>query len=395
MENKKSLKYLLKLELGGNSRQLLMMGIFVLICIGFSLLTSGTFTAARNLSNLCLQASAIGVLAIGVVWILVAGQIDLSLGSVVGFMGALAGFLMVKKGWSSVPTIILVLVCGMLIGAWQGYWIAYRSLPSFIVTLAGMQIFRGACLMATNGTTLSPMKELYKGIGQSYIPGIIAKEKGFVDTAIIFAAIICIILIVAELSRIKSRKKYNLEVAPAKFTIVKIVVMCVAVLIVGFILSRHLGVPIAFLVLLGLAVLFNFISQNTSFGRHIFALGGNKEAAKLSGININKITFLIFVIMGLMCSVSSIIYTARLNAATAAAGEGMEMDAIAAAIIGGTSTMGGEGSVFGAIIGAFIMAAIDNGMSIMNLTPQIQYIVKGMVLLLAVWLDVASRNRQQ
>ncbi len=395
MEDKRSLKHLLQLEFGANKRQLVMLGVFVLICLGFSLLTKGTYTTPRNLSNLTLQAASVGVLAIGIVWVLVAGQIDLSLGSFVGFMGAVAANLMVRHGWASVPAIILVLVLGAALGCWQGYWIAFRGLPAFIVTLAGMQMFRGGCLMATNGQTISPMGGLYKAIGQAYVPGIIAKEKGFVDTAIIFAVLLCLVLIWSEMKRVRSRKKYDLEVAPGWFITAKMAVMCVITLFIGFVLSRHMGLPIAVIVMGGLAAVFSYISANTTFGRYIFALGGNKEAARLSGINIKKITFLIFVIMGTLCSLSSIIYTARLNAATAAAGNGMEMDAIAAAIIGGTSTMGGEGSVYGAIIGAFIMAGIDNGMSIMNLTPQTQYFVKGLVLLLAVWLDVSSRKNSR
>ena len=394
MTNKKSLKYLFNLEFGKTKRQLIMMVVLVLICLGFSALTGGTFTAPRNLSNLCLQASATGVAAIGIVWILVAGHIDLSIGSFVGFMGALAGMLMVNKGWGAVETMAVVLVSGAILGAWQGYWIAYRRIPAFIVTLAGMQMFRGGCLMATGGVTLSPMGDIYKAVGQGYLPGIFATEKGFVDTAIIVAAILCVVPVFSELSSIRSRKKYNLEVAPMWFIIIKMAVTCVIVMFVGYILSKHMGLPIAVIVMGVLAVLFSFISSNTRFGRYVYAIGGNKEAAMLSGVNIKKTTFLIYVVMGLMCSISSIIYTARLNAATAAAGTGMEMDAIASAIIGGTSTMGGEGSVFGAIIGAFIMSSIDNGMSIMNLPPQVQYIVKGLVLLLAVWLDVSTKKNR-
>ena len=395
MNTKRSLKYLFQLEFGKNMRQIIMMVVFVLICLGFSALTGGTFVAPRNLSNLCLQASATGIVAIGVVWILVAGQIDLSIGSFVGFMGALAGMLMVNYKWGAIETMLVVLASGALLGAWQGYWIAYRRIPSFIVTLAGMQMFRGGCLMATGGITLSPMADIYKAVGQAYIPGIISAEKGFVDSSIYIGVIICVILVFSELSSIKSRKKYSLEVAPKWFIAIKMVLMCALVMFVSYILSQHLGLPIAAVVLGVLAVLFSYISNNTKFGRYVYAIGGNKEAAMLSGINIKKTTFLIYVIMGIMCSISSIIYTARLNAATAAAGQGMEMDAIASAIIGGTSTMGGEGSIFGAIVGAFIMSGIDNGMSIMNLPPQVQYIVKGLVLLLAVWLDVSTKKNKK
>ena len=392
MTDKKSIKYLISLEFGKNMRQIIMMAVLVFICLGFSALTGGTFTSARNLSNLCLQASATGVVAIAVVWVLVAGQIDLSIGSFVGFMGALAGMLMVNQNWGALETIVVVIASGAVLGAWQGYWIAYRRIPSFIVTLAGMQIFRGGCLLATQGVTLSPMKDVYKAIGQAYLPGIASAEKGFVDSALYIGALLCILFVIAEMSRVRSRKKYHLEVAPTGFIIVKIMLVCACIMGISVILMKHMGVPIAVVVLGVFAVLFSFISTNTRFGRYVYAIGGNKEAARLSGINIKSTTFMIFVIMGIMSSISSIIYTARLNAATASAGQNMEMDAIASAIIGGTSTMGGEGSVFGAIIGAFIMASIDNGMSIMNLPPEVQYIAKGMVLLLAVWLDVSTRK---
>ena len=307
-------------------------------------------------------------------------------------MGAFAASLMVHSGWGSIESIAVVLAAGAVLGAWQGYWIAYRRVPSFIVTLAGMQMFRGGCLIATRGQTISPLAPTYRGVGQAYVPGIFSSERGFVDSSLYIGIIICVVLFFSELSRVRSRKKYSLEVAPMWFIAIKIVITCAIVMFVSYILSKHLGLPIAVTVMSVLAIAFSFISQNTRFGRYVFAIGGNKEAARLSGINIRKNTFLIFVIMGVMCSLSSIVYTARLNAATAAAGQGLEMDAIASAIIGGTSTMGGEGSVFGAIIGAFIMSGIDNGMSIMNLPPQVQYIIKGLVLLLAVWLDVVTRK---
>ena len=392
MTRNKGIKYLFSLEFGKNKRQIIIMGIFVLICLVFSVLTGGTFITPRNLSNLCLQASATGIVAIGVVWVLVSGQIDLSIGSFVGFMGALAASLMVHSGWGSIESIAVVLAAGAVLGAWQGYWIAYRRVPSFIVTLAGMQMFRGGCLIATRGQTISPLAPTYRGVGQAYVPGIFSSERGFVDSSLYIGIIICVVLFFSELSRVRSRKKYSLEVAPMWFIAIKIVITCAIVMFVSYILSKHLGLPIAVTVMSVLAIAFSFISQNTRFGRYVFAIGGNKESARLSGINIRKNTFLIFVIMGVMCSLSSIVYTARLNAATAAAGQGLEMDAIASAIIGGTSTRGGEGSVFGAIIGAFIMSGIDNGMSIMNLPPQVQYIIKGLVLLLAVWLDVVTRK---
>ena len=392
---KKSIKRMFSLEFGKNIRQIVMMFVLVGICLCFSVLSKGMFTTPRNLSNITLQAAATAVAAIGVVLVLVCGHIDLSIGSFVALTGAIGAQLMTFQKWDTFPAIMVILCCGLLFGAWQGYWVAYQGIPSFIVTLAGMQIFRGLALVLTGGLTISPMTDAFKFIGQGYLPGIFFKDRGLNDTAWLVGGIICIIIIIREIYDVRTRKQYQLEVPTRNFMIFKIICIC-AVVMGGFsILGRHMGVPIA-VVLVGIfAVIFNFISFNTAFGRHVYAIGGNKEAAALSGINIKQTTFIVFVIMGLLCSVSGIIFTARINAATVAAGQNLEMEAIAAAIVGGTSTMGGEGSVFGAIIGALIMVSINNGMSIMNLPPEVQYIAKGLVLLFAVWLDVATRREKK
>jgi D-xylose transport system permease protein len=388
----KSIKDMIVLEFGKNFRQIIMLAVLVLICVVFSILSGGMFTTARNLSNLMLQAAATAIVAIAVVMVLVGGHIDLSIGSFVGFAGSIAAYCMVNAKTSTVMAILITLISGVILGAWQGYWIAYRRIPSFIVTLAGMQMFRGGALLVTGGVTISPMTNAFKYIGQGYIPGLLSTKKGFIDTALWVGIVLCILYVISEFSRVRSRKRYNLEISAGWFMGVKMVVICTGIMGVFTILTLHLGVPIAAVLVGILAALFSFISSNTTFGKHVYATGGNKEAARLSGINIERTTFMIFVVMGVMCSISSIVYTARINAATMAAGQNMEMDAIAAAIIGGTSTMGGEGSILGAIIGALIMTSIDNGMSIMNLSPEVQYIAKGLVLLVAVWLDVSMRK---
>lgn len=368
--------------------------ILVAIAIVFAILTGGTFLTSRNISNLFLQASAIGIVAISVSLVLVAGEIDLSIGSCVGLTGAVAATLMVNMGWSIIPTILVTVAVGVGIGCWQGFWVAFRKVPSFIVTLAGSLIFRGIVYGITRGMTIAPMTDEFKAIGQGYIPPIFSAEgSGFNDTAIIIGVVICVIFAVMQIRQENSRKRYHLGVAPKGMLIAKIVIVSIVVIGIMAILSLNLGLSYAFLLLIILAVLFSFISNNTAFGRQIYAIGGNREAARLSGINIKKRLFLLFVVMGTMCAASGIVYTARINAGTAAAGQNMELDAIAAAVIGGTSTMGGEGSVFGAVIGALIMTAIDNGMSLMNLDNTFQYVVKGLVLLLAVWMDVATRKK--
>lgn len=392
---KKSFKHMLSMELGKNLRQIIMACALVLICLVFSFLTEGTFTSPRNLSTLMLQAVPVGISAISIVLILVAGHMDLSIGSFVGLMGSFSAVLMVNKGIPVVPAIALVLVIAALIGAWEGAWVAFASIPAFIVTLSDMLIMRGFTLIVSNSKTISPMPDSFQAIGQGYIPGIIFKEKGFVDTALIIGIFVCIVYIFSAIKDVNSRKKYGLEVPAKWFTITKIVIMCTVIMGVFSIFARHLGIPIAVALMGVLALVFSFICKNTAFGRYVYAIGGNKDAATLSGINVKLTTFSIFVIMGVMNAISSIVYTARNNSATLSAGTNMEMDVIAAAIIGGTSTMGGEGSVLGAIIGALIMASIDNGMSIMNLQPEVQYVAKGMILLLAVWMDIATRKNNK
>jgi D-xylose transport system permease protein len=374
----------------------MIMVILVVIAVVFTILTKGMFTSARNISNLFQQTSAVAISAIGVSLVLVSGQIDLSIGSCVGLCGAVGAILMVKYGWATVPTILGILLVGVIMGCWQGYWVSFRGVPSFIVTLAGSLIFRGLVLGLTRGMTIAPLNDSFKAIGQKYVPTLfVPVNAGVNDTTILLGIIICITFAVMQIRQQNSRKRYGLPVKPISKMILMIAGVSAVVMLIMLILAFNLGISYALLLVISLAVVFSFISSNTAFGRHIYAIGGNKDAARLSGINIKWRVFFLFVIMGVMCAVSGVVYSARINAGTAAAGRNMELDAIAAAVIGGTSTMGGEGSVFGAIVGALIMTAIDNGMSLMNVGDTYQYIVKGLVLLLAVWMDVASRRKTE
>lgn len=357
----------------------------------FTILTGGTFISFRNLSNLFLQSSTIAILAVGMVLVIVAGHIDLSVGSVAGLLGGIAGILMAKQNLGTLPTIIITLGIGLLIGIWQGYWVAYRQVPAFIVTLAGMMVFRGILIGITGGNTIGPMNDNFKLIGQGYLPKM--SNLPFNDTSAIVGLIFILLFIIFDLKKRKTRQKYGFEVLPIHLQILKITGISILIALVLSIMVGYMGIPYAILLLIGIVVLFTFIATKTSFGRHIYAIGGNKEAARLSGINIKKTNMMIFVIMGLMSAVAGIVFTARLNAANAAAGNLFELDAIAAAIIGGTSTMGGEGTIVGAIIGALVMASLDNGMSLMNVDVTYQYIVKGLILLLAVWVDIETRKK--
>ncbi|MEZ0536736.1 sugar ABC transporter permease [Caldicellulosiruptoraceae bacterium PP1] len=367
-----------------NVRAYTMIIAIVVIWTIFAILTEGNFITPRNISMLARQMSITALVAIGMVFVIVAGHIDLSVGSVVGFTGAMAGVLQVWNGWSTPMTIIGVLVIGVLIGLWQGYWVAYRGVPAFIVTLGGMLIFRGGVLLVSKGITISPYKDSFRFIGQGYL------NK---ELSILFGILLAIGYIYMTINERNKKKKYNLEVPSIGMELVKGTIFLALIGIFTAIMVGYEGISIPLLILVVFTLILTFAASNTTFGRYVYAIGGNKEAARLSGINIKKVNLGIFVMMGFLAALAGIVMTSRLDAATAGAGTNMELDAIAAAILGGTSTLGGEGTVAGAIIGALIMASIDNGMSLLNLEYSYQIIVKGLILIIAVWFDISSRKR--
>lgn len=376
-----------------NIRQYTMVIALIVVMLIFTFLTDGTFMTPRNLSNLLIQTSHIAILACGIVLIIVAGHIDLSIGSVVGFTGAIAAVLQVNYNMGTVQAIMLTLFSGAVIGLWQGYWVAYRGVPAFIVTLAGMLFFQGTLLSITKGATVAPMNDSYKAIGQNYIPNI--GSSSIHVTTLILGIIVIAIYNIYEIKKRKERIKYNFEIMQIYMQLIKMLFISAAIAIFFGIMILYKGMPWSIVLVLLVAGIFTFITQKTKFGRYVYAIGGNKEAAKLSGINIKRITLGIFTLMGILYSLSGIVYSARLNSAAASAGKGMELEVIAAAIIGGTSTMGGEGTIVGAIIGALVMATLNNGMSLMNSPSEWQYMIKGLILLGAVWVDIASRRNKK
>ncbi|MCM3588256.1 sugar ABC transporter permease [Mesobacillus maritimus] len=355
----------------------------VLIAVIFTAFTGGEFLSSRNISNLFTQMSIIAVLAIGMTLIIVAGHIDLSVGSLVGLTGGIAAILQVWHGWSTFSVIIAAIAIGMLFGLWQGWWVAYRAVPAFIVTLGGMLVFRGILIGLSKGQTVSPMNDGFKQIGNSYFPYI----PGY-----ILAVVSIGILVFWTLNNRKKRKQMGLIIPTATMDYGKIGLYSFFILLITYMLNRYLGIPVPILIVVFLAGIFIFVSNKTAFGRSIYALGGNPEAAALSGINIKRNTLWVFILMGGLAGVAGVLLTSRLNAATVSAGTNYELDAIAACVIGGTSLVGGRGKIIGALIGALIMASIDNGMSMMNIEAFWQYIVKGMILIFAVWIDIASKK---
>jgi D-xylose transport system permease protein len=356
----------------------------VLIAIIFSIFTGGEFLSSRNISNLFSQMAVIAILAIGMTLVIVASHIDLSVGSIVGLTGGIAAMLQVWYGWNTFFVIIAAIGIGALIGLFQGWWVAYRDVPAFIVTLGGMLIFRGILIGLSDGQTISSMSDSFKSIGNSYLPYVLGYTIAIVSIALLFFNVV---------RRRKKRNDMGLLTFSPTVDYGRTAIYGFFILLVTYLLNRYYGIPIPLLIVAIVAAVFIFVSNKTSFGRFIYAIGGNQEAAALSGINIKRNTLWVFIIMGALCGIAGVLLTSRLNAATVSAGNSYELDAIAACVIGGTSLAGGKGKIFGALIGALIMTSIDNGMSMMNIGAYWQYIVKGLILIIAVWIDISSKKQ--
>ena len=351
----------------------------------FTVLTDGNFLTTRNLSNLFRQMSITGVLSIGMCFVIILGEIDLSAGSTLGLLGGIAAILNVWFGFSAIPTVVITLILGVIMGAWNGYWIAVKNVPSFIVTLGSMLIFRGILIGITGGNTVAPLSSDFKAIGQAYLP----TTLGYILVVLAIAGSAYLVL-----NNRKNKIKYNIDVKPMAFDVFTIVGIGVVSLALVVILNDYQGFPIPAFIMLLIALILGFVGTKTIFGRRMYGIGGNRDAARLSGINVKKHIIVIYSVLGLLCGVAGILLTTRLNAGSVSAGQSAEMDAIAACVIGGASLAGGSGTVVGALVGALVMASIDNGMSMMNTPTFWQYIVKGLILLIAVWMDISSKNKK-
>ncbi len=349
-------------------RALTLLGALLLIWIIFTATTGGTFVTPRNLSLLLRQMSCTSILAIGMVLVIVCAEIDLSVGAMTGFLGALSAILFVNHGWPLWSVFLTTIFAGALLGHLQGHIVTWFKMPSFIVTLGGMLIYQGSLLGVTGGVAISPTPD-YLFVGQAFL----SKPLGWV-----LAGILVLILCYQGFKSRSNRWK-------------SLLLSALALGVTG-VLSAYDGVPVPVLIMLVLAAIFSIVASQTPFGRHLYAIGGNREAAFYSGINIQRHLILVFTLMGALCGVAGIVLTARVGAATSDAGRMMELDAIAATVIGGTSLMGGRGTVWGALLGALMMASIDNGMSLMNTESFWQPIIKGSILITAVALDMMGRK---
>lgn len=375
-----------------NIREYGILFALIIIMAFFQIVTGGILFRPVNLTNLFLQNSHIVIMAVGMLLIIVAGHIDLSVGSVAAFVGALAALMIVKMGLPVPVVIVLSLIAGALIGAAQGYWIAYWKIPSFIVTLAGMLVFRGLTMWVLQGQSIGPFPPGFQMLSSGFIPDLFGVVKPNVLSLVLgWAAAIAILWL--QIRARKREESVGIADEPFAFFVAKNALIFVALAWMTWALANFRGLPNVFIVMAVLVALYAFISERTTIGRWIYAIGGNAKAAKLSGINSERVVFLTFVNMGMLAALAGLVVSARLNSATPKAGVGFELDVIAAVFIGGASMAGGVGTVIGAVVGAFIMGVMNNGMSILGIGIDYQQVIKGLVLMAAVIFDVSNKSK--
>lgn len=358
----------------------------------FEVLTDGTLLEPLNLTNLVLQNSYIVIMALGMLLVIVAGHIDLSVGSVSGFIGALAAVLMVQQGWGALPAAIVCLVAGAAIGAAQGWFIAYLGIPSFIVTLAGMLVFKGLALALLQGQSLGPFPESFQALSAGFLPELVGQDDPRPTTLALGVLLAAVSLVVSWRHRAAARQ-HGMETEPGVVFWARQAVLVGAIGAMSWLMSSYKGLPTVMAVMVGLTLAYDFIAGRTTLGRRVYAVGGNEKAARLSGVRTQRIAFLTFVNMGALAALAGLVFAARLNTATPKAGLGFELDVIAACFVGGASASGGVGKIMGAVVGAFVMGVMNNGMSILGVGIDYQQVIKGLVLLAAVWVDVVNKRK--
>ena len=375
-----------------NIREYGMLIALIVIMIFFYFMTDGILMKPINITNLVLQNSYVIIMALGMLLIIVSGWIDLSVGSVAAFVGAIAGVMIVKWDWNWMLVMAICLMAGGLIGAWQGYWVAYLKIPSFIVTLAGMLVFRGLTLVMVRGEAIGPFPEGFRNISGGYIPDFF-HYAGFHVTTMVVGFLVAILLIFADIRTRRNQEKYGFEVTPFYFFVAKQVLLTLAVMGFCYLMASYKGIPNLLVIMFPLVAIYSFLTNQTVIGRRIYALGGNEKAARLSGVNTQGLLFLTFVNMGVLAALAGMVVASRLNSSTPNAGEGFELDVIAACFIGGASATGGIGTVIGAVVGAFFVGVMNNGMSLLGVGIDWQQAIKGFVLLAAVLFDLYNKNK--
>ncbi len=390
----------IKKLIGGNMRQYGMLIALALIVLLFQITTKGILLKPLNINNLIQQNSYVLILAIGMLPVILTGNVDLSVGSILGLTGAIAAELIINRHAPVLPTMLLAVLLGGCMGAFQGFWIAYVNIPPFIVTLGGQLMFRGLTMALLKGLTLAPFPDSFKTISASWIPdpfggmpNFIAGKGSLHVLTLIVGVAACVLFVMSTLNARRKAQKYGQASESFVAMILRCVIVCVAVLFATYQLAVYRGVPWVLVLLAILVIIYTFITENTIMGRNVYAFGGNAKAARLAGINTRKTFFLAYVNMGLLAGLAGVVFSGRINSAAPSSGDGFELDAIASCYIGGASASGGIGKISGAIIGGLIMGVLNNGMSIMGIGIDIQMVIKGLVLILAVALDVVSKTK--
>ncbi|MEU3525123.1 multiple monosaccharide ABC transporter permease [Streptomyces sp. NPDC038707] len=375
-----------------NMRQYGMLIALGLIVVLFAVWTGGDLLLPRNVSNLVLQNSYILILAIGMMLVIIAGHIDLSVGSLTAFTGAFAAVLTVQHGVSWPVALVLCLVVGAVAGSIQGYLIAYLGIPSFIVTLAGMLLFRGLTEILLKGQTLGPFPDGLQKLGNGFLPEV-GPNTNYHNLTLLLGLVLIAAVVWQEFRDRRRQQEFSLDVLPARLFLLKLTALVAAILVVTLLLASYKGTPIVLIVLGVLVVGYGYIMRNAVFGRHIYAIGGNLPAAKLSGVKDKKVTFYVFLNMGVLAALAGLVVAARLNAASPKAGVNFELEAIASSFIGGASMSGGVGTVLGAIIGGLVLGVLNNGMNLLSVGTDWQQVIKGLALLVAVGFDVWNKRK--
>ncbi|KFJ06113.1 multiple monosaccharide ABC transporter permease [Bifidobacterium tsurumiense] len=384
--------------IANNARQYGIVGALLVIVVVFQILTKGVLLKPNSFVSLIQQNAYVIILAIGMVMVIIATHIDLSVGSLVAFIGGVCALLMERQGVNWMLAILLSLLVGLVVGVWQGFWVAYVGIPGFITTLAGMLIFRGLATVIV-GESVPITSDAFRGIARNYLPNILGWWGPF-DGLTIVLGLLCIAAFAwGQLAKRRRVEKVGLVPEPMTLTLVKIVVAAVVIAFVTYLLASsgndtQGGTPIMLVIVGVLVVIYNFILTKTVFGRHVYAVGGNRKAAVLSGINTKRVDFTLYIHMGFLSAVAAVCMLSRLASATAQAGMEFEMDAIAACFIGGTAVTGGIGTIPGAVVGAFVMGVINQGLSIMGVDTAIVKTIKGLVLLVAVAIDIMSKRKK-
>ena len=369
----------------------------VVAMIAFGLLTDGIFFRPVNLTNLVLQNSYVLILAIGMLLCTLTGNVDLSVGSIVCFIGALCGVMMVDLQWNPYVAMLIALLVGALVGMWQGFWIAFVNVPPFIATLAGMLVFRGLGQVIMKGQTKAPFPREFQLISSGYIPdpfgGLTIGTIHLHLFTLLIGFLIVVLIVFSEVQKRKKQKQYDFDLLPAGIWLVKVVFIATILIAFTVVFAIYKGFP-NILILLGVLVIaYQFVASKTVQGRHIYALGGNRKAAELSGVKVKWVMFWIYTNMAVLAAVAAMVFTARLNSATPKAGQNFEMDAIAACYVGGSAVSGGIGTIIGAVVGGLFIGVLNNGMSIIGISTDWQQAIKGFVLLSAVAFDLYSKSR--